>query len=94
MDNCDEDTDDYCVAYKGVAALGQIQFTTTKAVETLTCSLKAHLGVVWAPFPNGCNPDGCQSLSKGKCPLSEGTSGIYEIKITPPDFAPTVRKQK
>ena len=91
MDNCDE-SDDYCVAYKGVETRGQIQFTTTKAVETLTCSLKARLSrhSFWAPFPNGCPKDGCTSLSKGKCPLSVGTSGTYDIKITPPGFAPLV----
>ena len=91
MDNCDQN-DDFCVAYIGVAALGQINFTTIADVNTLTCSLHAQLpgGGPWLPFPNGCAKDGCKSLSKGKCPLKNDTQATYEISITPPTFAPEV----
>ena len=93
MDHCDQKDDDVCLAHKGVEARGQIKFTTTEKVETLTCSLYAKIGGVgpWIPFPGGgCPKNGCASLSEGKCPLSKGTSGTYDIKITPPTYAPDV----
>ena len=93
MENCDQNDDDVCLARKGVDASGQIKFTTTEKVETLTCSVYGQMGGVgpWIPFPGGgCPKDGCASLSEGKCPLSKGTSGTYDIKITPPTYAPDV----
>ena len=93
MEHCDQNNDDVCLAHKGVEARGQIKFITTKKVETLTCSLYGKIGGVgpWIPFPGGgCPKNGCASLSEGKCPLSKGTSGTYDIKITPPTYAPDV----
>ena len=96
MDNCDQNDDDFCVADIGVAALGQINFTTIADVNTLTCSLHAQFngGEPWYTFPNGCAKDGCKSLSKGKCPLKKETQATYEISITPPTFAPEVSCRK
>jgi len=94
MEHCDQKDDDVCVAHKGVEARGQIKFITTEKVETLTCSLHAKIGGVgpWIPFPGGgCPKDGCASLSEGKCPLSKGTSGTYDIKITPPTYPPGIK---
>lgn len=94
MEHCDQNNDDVCLAHKGVEARGQIKFITTKKVETLTCSLYGKIGGVgpWIPFPGGgCPKNGCASLSEGKCPLSKGTSGTYDIKITPPTYAPDIK---
>merc|ERR1712062_357839 len=41
MENCDQNDDDVCLARKGVDASGQIKFTTTEEVETLTCSVSS-----------------------------------------------------
>ena len=91
MDGCDQDFDDSCVAKRGAKVTGQLFFTVTQPIESLTCSIYAHVGPAWIPFPGGCpTVDGCTSLSNGQCPLKVGDTAVYNINMEVPSFSPAV----
>merc|ERR1712212_644943 len=51
MDGCDQDFDDYCAAKRGAAVNGKLYFTVNQPIQSLTCSIYAHLLGVWVPLP-------------------------------------------
>ena len=92
MENCDASVIDRCKAPKEDFARGQLAFKATQGTSRLECEITAVIGGVVLPFPGGCpQPNGCTSLSTGRCPIKPGETFVYNMEAFVEVGYPSVR---
>nr|ACO15229.1 Mite group 2 allergen Pso o 2 precursor [Caligus clemensi] len=84
---CDKEP---CVVHKGDQLKAKLYLRATKPTDYLDCKLFADYNGLEIPYPGGCDePDACNALLEGSCPVAIGDEMTYDVSIYIAKLFPT-----